>query len=185
MTERFEGMDYDSRALAANVAFCELSWDRSGRPDPRRVRRLVRRPRKARNHAAGVGLRAGLDRTLRPDGPRALSDRQEDDASLGPFDLQLLLNAAWTFVFFGRRSPVGGVVVIAALWVAIVATIVSFARVNRVAAVLLVPYLLWVSFASYLNVSISATEPLTTRDWNGSQLSRCGAVARARGRRER
>ena len=70
------------------------------------------------------------------------------------FDLQLVLNAAWTFVFFGGRSVFGGVAVILALWVAIVATIVAFARVSRRAALLLVPYLLWVSFATYLNVAI-------------------------------
>ena len=78
----------------------------------------------------------------------------EEDASTGLFDLQLALNATWTFVFFGERSIFGGVAVIAALWVAILLTIVAFARVSRVAALLLVPYLLWVSFATYLNVSI-------------------------------
>ena len=147
-------MDFDSRALAANVAFCELvgivpgyltrdafdGWyDDLEKPEttpPGWVFGPV--------WTALYGL-MGLARYL---------VAQEEDASLGPFDLQLVLNAAWTFVFFGRRSPFGGMVVIAALWVAILATIASFARVNRVAAALLVPYLLWVSFASYLNFSI-------------------------------
>lgn len=79
---------------------------------------------------------------------------EEADVSTGLFDLQLVLNATWTFVFFGKRSVFGGVVVIGALWIAIIATIIAFARVSRKAALLLVPYLLWVSFATYLNVAI-------------------------------
>lgn len=56
--------------------------------------------------------------------------------------------------FFGQRS-VFSVIVIITLWIAMVATIVAFTRINRKAALLLlVPYLLWVSFATYLNVSI-------------------------------
>lgn len=74
--------------------------------------------------------------------------------ALGAFAVQLVLNMAWTLVFFGQQSPAGGLVVIAALWVAIVATITLFDRVDRRAAVLLVPYLAWVSFAAILNFSI-------------------------------
>jgi len=72
----------------------------------------------------------------------------------GIFAVQLALNVAWSAVFFAGRSPGGGVVVILALLVAIVATIVAFARVDRLAAWLLSPYLAWVLFASLLNVSI-------------------------------
>lgn len=70
------------------------------------------------------------------------------------FGLQLALNLAWSYAFFGFRSPAAGAVVIVALWLAIVATIVAFSRRSRLAAALLVPYLAWVSFAALLNLEI-------------------------------
>jgi tryptophan-rich sensory protein len=71
------------------------------------------------------------------------------------FGLQLALNLAWSFVFFGSRSARGGLAVIGLLWVAIAATIGAFWRVKPAAALLLVPYLGWVSFASILNAEIA------------------------------
>lgn len=71
------------------------------------------------------------------------------------FGLQLAFNLAWSFVFFGSRSLRGGLVVIGLLWVAIVATIVEFWRIKPAAALLLVPYLGWVSFASILNAEVA------------------------------
>lgn len=71
--------------------------------------------------------------------------------ALGLFVTQLALNATWSFVFFGCRSTRGGFGIILLLGPAIAVTIVSFARINRRAALLLVPYLLWVGFATYLN----------------------------------
>jgi tryptophan-rich sensory protein len=73
---------------------------------------------------------------------------------LGVFVLQLTLNALWSFLFFGLRNPGLAAFEIVLLWVAIVATMVVFARRNRLAAWLLLPYLLWVSFATALNVTI-------------------------------
>ncbi len=70
------------------------------------------------------------------------------------FGLQLLLNFLWSPVFFGMRSPLGGLLVIVPLWGAILATIVLFARVSVPVAVLMVPYLLWVSFATVLNYAL-------------------------------
>lgn len=67
---------------------------------------------------------------------------------------QLVLNALWSFVFFGLRSPLLGLMEIVILWVAILATILSFMKVSRTAAYLLIPYILWVSFASIVNFSI-------------------------------
>jgi benzodiazapine receptor len=82
--------------------------------------------------------------------------RREDEngSAVSSFLLQLGLNVAWTLVFFRRHSILGGVALIVGLWLAIVATILAFARVNWKAALLLVPYLLWVSFAGYLNVEV-------------------------------
>lgn len=70
------------------------------------------------------------------------------------YGLQLGLNALWSFLFFGRRSPLAALVEIVFLWIAIVLTIVTFARISRIAALLLIPYLLWVSFAAVLNAAI-------------------------------
>jgi translocator protein len=77
------------------------------------------------------------------------------DEAQAVFGLQLALNLAWSFVFFGGRSPRGGLAVIALLWVSILATIAEFWRVKPVAALLLVPYLGWVSFAAVLNAEIA------------------------------
>jgi tryptophan-rich sensory protein len=74
--------------------------------------------------------------------------------ALSVFALQFVFNLAWTPVFFGFQRPGLGLVVIGLLWVSILGTIVAFDRVDRRAAVLLVPYLLWVSFAAVLNYLI-------------------------------
>jgi len=70
------------------------------------------------------------------------------------FFLQLALNSAWSIVFFGMRSPGGALAVIIALWFAIFLTIWKFSAISRPAAVLLTPYILWVSFAAILNLFI-------------------------------
>ena len=85
---------------------------------------------------------------------RASRDRRLDHAQAA-FGLQLALNLAWSFAFFGGRSLRGGLVVIAMLWLAIVATIGAFWRIRPGAALLLVPYLGWVSFASILTAEVA------------------------------
>lgn len=70
------------------------------------------------------------------------------------FFVQLTLNFFWSILFFGLRSPILGLINIVAMWIYIVATIKSFYPVSKLAAYLLVPYLLWVSFATILNLSI-------------------------------
>ncbi len=67
---------------------------------------------------------------------------------------QLLLNFAWSFLFFGARSPGLGLIDIVALWLAIAATLFAFSFKSRLAAALMLPYLCWVSFALALNASI-------------------------------
>lgn len=73
---------------------------------------------------------------------------------LNIFWIQLALNALWTPLFFGLRSPLAGLVCIVALWAAIVWTVKRFWPVSRAAALLLLPYLAWVSFATALNYAI-------------------------------
>jgi tryptophan-rich sensory protein len=68
--------------------------------------------------------------------------------------LQLVLNGAWSWLFFGMRRPGLAAVEIAVLWLAVLATTVAFARRSPLAGGLMVPYLLWVTFASALNVAI-------------------------------
>ena len=70
------------------------------------------------------------------------------------FAIQLALNLAWSFIFFGAKTPGFAAIEIVALWIAIFTTLLTFSRIDRVAAWLMCPYLLWVSFATYLNVSI-------------------------------
>lgn len=70
------------------------------------------------------------------------------------FAIQLVLNLGWSASFFGLQSPLAGMIVIILLWLAIVGTMVGFTKVSNAAATLLIPYLAWVSFASYLNFTI-------------------------------
>ena len=70
------------------------------------------------------------------------------------FIAQLVLNVLWSFIFFGLHSPGAAFAYIFLLWLAIVATIAAFAKVSRPAAWLLVPYIVWVTFATYLNYMI-------------------------------
>jgi tryptophan-rich sensory protein len=75
-------------------------------------------------------------------------------AGLGLFAVQLILNALWSYLFFGRHQPglaFGDIVV---LWVAILSVVLLFWRVDRVAGALLLPYLAWVGFAAYLNFTL-------------------------------
>jgi tryptophan-rich sensory protein len=85
---------------------------------------------------------------------RSRADPQSVELAHRVNALQLALNGAWSLVFFGRRDPQAGLVVIVALWAAIAATIAAFARVDRRAAALLLPYLGWVTFATVLNAWI-------------------------------
>jgi translocator protein len=73
---------------------------------------------------------------------------------IAAFFIQLFLNAIWSIIFFGLHNPGWALVDIAALWLAIVWTIIVFYKISKPAAYLLAPYLLWVSFASYLNYTI-------------------------------
>jgi translocator protein len=74
--------------------------------------------------------------------------------ALSIFTVQLILNALWTPVFFGAHLLFPAFVIIFLLCVAIIATIAAFSKCSRGAALLLVPYLLWVMFASVLNYSL-------------------------------
>jgi benzodiazapine receptor len=72
-------------------------------------------------------------------------------AALALYLVQLCLNAAWSWLFFGLHQPAWALADIVLLWLAIVATIGAFSQISGAAAWLMTPYLAWVSFASYLN----------------------------------
>jgi tryptophan-rich sensory protein len=75
-------------------------------------------------------------------------------AALAAYAIQLLLNAVWAPLFFGAKNIGAGLFVIVALWLSIIWTVREFAAVKAAAAWILAPYLIWVSFASALNLAI-------------------------------
>jgi translocator protein len=70
------------------------------------------------------------------------------------FWIQLAINAVWSVIFFGMKSRGGGVITIIVLWLLTLATTVTSFRVSTWAGGLLVPYIVWVSIASYLNIGV-------------------------------
>lgn len=81
-------------------------------------------------------------------------DRKDVRKAITVFGLQLILNAVWSIIFFGLHSPLWALVDITLMWLAIVWTMILFYKISKPAMWLLMPYILWVSFASYLNYSI-------------------------------
>jgi tryptophan-rich sensory protein len=75
------------------------------------------------------------------------------------FLLQLAFNALWSWLFFAWHRGVLALADVLVLWIFIVATLVAFWRVSRLAGALLIPYLLWVSFAATLNFSLWQLNP--------------------------
>ena len=70
------------------------------------------------------------------------------------FGLQLILNTLWTILFFGMQNPLLAFIEIILLWILILLTIIEFYKKSKVAAYLLIPYILWVGFATILNFAI-------------------------------
>ncbi len=81
-------------------------------------------------------------------------DRHDIRVALTLFFLQLALNLAWSFLFFGLRSPLAGLVGIVPLVVLVFATLVAFGRIDRLAGLAFAPYLAWVSFATALAAGV-------------------------------
>ncbi len=79
---------------------------------------------------------------------------REARLALSLFVAQLALNGAWTWIFFGLRAPGAAFFEIVALWLLILATLIAFWRKQKVAGILLLPYLIWVGFASVLTYTI-------------------------------
>jgi tryptophan-rich sensory protein len=81
-------------------------------------------------------------------------NRHDVKIALGIFIGQLALNTLWSILFFGVHSPGSAFIEIIFLWLAILATMIAFSKISKAAAWLLLPYIMWVSFAGYLNYLI-------------------------------
>ena len=79
--------------------------------------------------------------------------------SLFVFAVQLVLNAFWSYLFFGLQSPFFAFIEIIVLWVAIAFTIFKFYKISRNVGLILIPYILWVSFALILNFYVWRLNP--------------------------
>jgi tryptophan-rich sensory protein len=75
------------------------------------------------------------------------------------FIFQLVLNVGWSFFFFGRHSTFYGFLAIVLLWAILLCTIIQMFRISFGAALLLVPYLVWITFAAYLTYAIMMLNP--------------------------
>ena len=99
----------------------------------------------------------------------------EPGARLWPmaiFALHLILNAAWSWIFFGLRRMGWALVEVAALWLSLVVMIVVFWPINSLAGLLLLPYLAWASFAGVLNAAILRLNPYSYGQAGAASASR-------------
>lgn len=79
--------------------------------------------------------------------------------AIGLFLLQLVLNALWSYIFFGLHNPLLALFEIIFLWGAVLYTTTSFDRISNIASYVIFPYVIWVSFAFILNLSIVILNP--------------------------
>lgn len=83
------------------------------------------------------------------------SEGEDKQSALSLYGIQLILNGAWSVFFFGRGAYFLALADLLLLWLAIYLTIKQFRQLNEIAAKLLIPYLIWVTFAGYLNLAIA------------------------------
>lgn len=74
--------------------------------------------------------------------------------TLGIYSLDLILNLLWSVLFFGLKNPFLAFIEIIILWFTILINIIVFSKVTKISGIMLIPYLLWVSFASVLNYAV-------------------------------
>jgi translocator protein len=85
---------------------------------------------------------------------QSAADPRLKSLALIAFGVQLLLNALWSVIFFGLRAPAFALADLGLLWASILVTILLFWRISPVAGGILIPYIVWVSFAAILNAAI-------------------------------
>jgi benzodiazapine receptor len=86
-------------------------------------------------------------------------DKIQVRTAVNIFSAQLVLNIVWSLLFFGLHSPLWAFIEIIALWLMILWTIIAFYRLDKTAGLILIPYILWVSFASFLNFTVMRLNP--------------------------
>jgi len=96
------------------------------------------------------------EKAWNPVSTKLWSGSWKEENAVAIFILQLVLNILWSVIFFGLKLPGPAFFEILMLWFAILYTIVNFFRISKLAAYLLIPYIVWVSFAAVLNFSIAA-----------------------------
>ena len=85
--------------------------------------------------------------------------RRDVQIAIGVFAIQIILNFFWSIIFFGFRSLSGGLIEIIIMWIAILINIILFYRISKAAGILLIPYIIWVTIASYLNYTVFLLNP--------------------------
>lgn len=108
----------------------------------------------SKNWHIEVGSETVKQKTWNPISRKLFSGSWREENAVAIFSLQLILNILWSVVFFGLKLPGLAFFEILMLWVAIIYTMVNFSRISKAASWLLLPYLLWVSFAALLNYSV-------------------------------
>ncbi len=83
-----------------------------------------------------------------------LSTAKKRTSAVAVFGIQLALNFAWSFIFFKYHQLGWALVEIIAMWISIFTMIIVFSRINKIAAIMQIPYISWVSFATLLNLAI-------------------------------
>ena len=120
---------------------------------------MVCRARQTFFQSAELDFRSGLDDAFPIDGVfrvahfAAAADFRPSNGTRA-FFIQLALNAAWSWMFFAAHNPALGMVNIVPQWLIIIATIVAFYRLDKIAAWCLFPLAAWVAFAGVLNLAI-------------------------------
>lgn len=91
--------------------------------------------------------------------PKAAPIKKKAKLAITLFGIQLALNALWSYLFFGLRNPLLGLIEVIILWLSIAATIIAIYPVSKKSAILLIPYIAWVSIATTLNASLYLLNP--------------------------
>jgi translocator protein len=86
-------------------------------------------------------------------------ERRDVQIAITVFAVQLVINVVWSLIFFGTHNIAGGLIMVIILWISILINIIVFYRISKPAGLILIPYIIWVSIASYLNYSVFILNP--------------------------
>ena len=82
------------------------------------------------------------------------SSDENSKKALTLYAIQLAINFIWPIFFFGFKAYLFSFILIIILWVFVILTIINFFKINKTAGLIMIPYLLWLSFAAYLNLGV-------------------------------